>query len=467
MQDLEVKVDQEKAKGSRLDLSGVSVLPRKYSERTVGFSTLTVIWFAMAVQLAIFMASAQMYPSLTGWQIFIALLLAYTLIAVIMWFTQDVGIKYGIPFAVSLRTSFGYIGTHVPSYLRAIPAMFWFGFQTWIGAMAIAAVTDMLFGWSNLFLYILLFAALQIASTYFGIRPVARISWISTPILIGVGIYLLALLLTRYGKSFGEVMSMGGEGGGITLPLGIMALAGGWATLAVSIQDITRECKITAEESTNWWTSTRKYMGAQWLGLVPASIFFGLVGVVSMILVGDWNPIVIMTKVIGPESPVMLLLCLLFVFMATWSTNDSANLFAPAYVLSNTWPSRITFGMGVIISGVVGLIMRPWTAAPTILMYLSMIAGALAPVAGILICDYYILRKRRLNLNEVYTPNGQYTYWKNWNPAALIAYAIAIAVCIPLWDYMYIIGLVVSGVVYYFLMKFWIVKVYPQPEITG
>lgn len=465
--ELEVKIDEEKAKGSLLDLAGVSVLPRKYSERTVGFSTLTVIWFAMAVQLAIFMASAQMYPSLSGWQILLALLLSYTLIAVIMWFTQDLGIKYGIPFAVSLRTSFGYVGTHVPAYLRAIPAMFWFGFQTWIGSMAVAAVTDILFGWSHLPLYILIFGAIQIIHTYYGIRPVVRISWVSTPVLIVVGIYLLWLLLTKYGKSFGEVMSMGGEGGGITLPLGIMALAGGWATLAVSIQDITRECEVTSEEVANWWKSTRRYMGAQWLGLVPASMFFGILGVVSMVVIGDWNPIVIMTKVIGPESPVMLILCLAFIFLATWSTNDSANLFAPAYVVSNTYPSRITFGMGVVIAGVAGLAMQPWKAAPQILMYLGMIAGALAPVAGILICDYYILRKRKINLNELYTPNGQYRYWKNWNPAALIAYGIAIAVCIPFWDYMYVIGIIVSGIVYYLLMKFWIVKVYPQPEITG
>ena len=465
--ELEVTVDQEKAKGSRLDLAGASVLPRKYSERTVGFGNLTVIWFCMAVQLALFMASAQMFPSLTGWQILIALTVSYSVVAVVMWFTQDLGIRYGLPFAVSLRTSFGYVGTHVPAFLRAIPAMFWFGFQTWIGAMAIAAVTDMLFGWSNLMLYIIIFGAIQIVHTYFGIRPVIRISWVSTPVLIGVGIYLMVLLLTKYGKSFGEVMSMGGEGGGISMPLGIMALIGGWITLAVSIQDITRECKTTSEEATDWWKSTRRYMGAQWLGLVPASMFFGILGVVSMVLVGDWNPIVIMVKVIGPESPVMLLLCLAFVFLATWSTNDSANLFAPAYGISNAYPSKITFGMGVVIAGVIGLLMQPWKAAPQILMYLSMIAGALTPIAGILICDYYILRRRKINLNELYTPNGQYRYWKNWNPAALIAYGVAIAVSIPFWSYMFIIGIIVSGVVYYFLMKFWVVKVYPQPEITG
>jgi len=466
MERLEVRIDEKKAAGSRIHLAGKDVLPRKYEDRTVGFSTLSVIWFAMAIQLAIFLAAGQMFPALTGWQILIALSVSYTIVAVVMWFTQDLGIKYGLPFAVSLRTSFGYMGTHLPSYLRAIPAMFWFGFQTWLGALAISAVTDMLFGWSNLYLYIILFGAAQITSTYFGIRAVSRLSWLSSPLLLGVGIYLLVLLLARHGKSFREVMSMGGQGG-LPLPLAIMIFIGGWATLAVSIQDITRECKVKPEETDRWWHSTKKYIGAQWLGLVPASIFYGLIGVVSMALIGDWNPIVIMTKVIGPQSPVMLIICLLFVILATWSTNDSANLFAPAYVLSNTFPRVITFGFGVIIAGVIGLVMQPWRAAPELLKYMSMIAGALAPVAGIMICDYYVLRKRKINLNELYTPGGQYRYWKNWNPAALISYAVAIGVCIPFWDYMYVIGIAVSGIVYYLLMKTWIVKVYPQPEITG
>jgi NCS1 family nucleobase:cation symporter-1 len=123
--------------------------------------------------------------------------------------------------------------------------------------------------------------------------------------------------------------------------------------------------------------------------------------------------------------------------------------------------------MGVVVAGVVGLVIMPWRAAPQMVMTLMYIGGALTPIAGILICDYYILRRRKINLNDLYTPNGQYRYWRNWNPAALIAYGAAIVVSIPFWSYLFITGIIVSGVVYYVLMKFWIVKVYPQPEITG
>lgn len=446
------------------DLAGSGINPRKYSERTVGPSTLAVLWFGMAVQLAIFMAAGQLFPALTGWEVFAALLVAYTIVAVIMWYTQDLGIKYGIPFAVSMRPSFGYNGTHLPAYLRAIPAMFWFGFQTWIAALAISQITDILFGWSNLYLYITLFGALQILTTYFGIRVLAWFNWVASPILFVIGIYMLTLLLKSYNATFGAVMAMGGKGG-LSLPLAAMMLVGGWATMAVSIQDITRECKVDPQKTGSWWECNKKYLLAQWLGMVPASIFFGLIGFVSNALTGDWNPITVITTVIGANSPALAIICLLFIVLATWSTNAAANLLPPAYVFSNTWPTTITFGRGAIIAGIVGLLMQPWRAAPTLVVYLSMIAGALAPVAGILVCDYFFLRRRQLDLNALYTSRGHYRYRGGWNPAALIAYAVAVVVSIPLWNYMYVIGIIVSGVVYYVLMKYWIVKTYPQREL--
>lgn len=469
MEELEVKVDEKKAKGSSLQLGG-DILPRKYKDRTVGFNALTVIWFAMATQLALFMAAAQLFPALSGWQIFIALAVAYTIVAIVMWFTQDYGIKYGLSFIASTRLSFGYLGAHIPGFIRGVPAMFWFGFQTWLGALAITVVTEMLFGWSNLLLYIVLFAAVQIASTYFGITAIRKISYVSTPVLLAAGIYILVLILGKYDVSFGQVMAMGGEGG-ISFPLAVMILVGGWAPLTVSIMDITKECKVKPENTGSWWKSNNKLVAAQWIGLVPASIFFGLIGVVSMAVVGDWNPIVIMSKVIGPENPAALIFILIFIFLATWSTNDSANLYSPAYILSNAWPHKIKYGIGVIIAGVIGIAMQPWRVAPELLNYMGMIGGALAPVAGILICDFFFLRKRKIDLNALYTPNDQYRYWKNFNPAAIIAYVIGLGICLPpgvnpLWDYMFIIGIVVSGIIYYLLMKFWIVKVYPQAEVS-
>lgn len=464
MDELEITVDEKKAKGSALELGG-DLLPRKYGLRTLGFSSLTVIWFAMAVQLALFMAAAMLFPALAAWQIGVALVVGYTIVAVIMWFTQDYGVKYGTSFIASTRLPFGYLGAHIPGFIRAVPAIFWFGFQTWLGALAISIVCDILFGWSNLFLFIALFGAIQIASTYFGITAIRRVSYVSTPVILGVGIYIFLLLLNQYDVTIGEVLAMGGTGG-MSLPLGIMILAAGWAPLSVSIMDITKECKVRPEDTASWWKSNRKYVAAQWIGLVPACVFFGFIGVTCMALTGEWNPVIVITQVLAAENPVLLVFTLLFIFVATWSTNDSANLYSPGYIISNAWPKKITYGMGVIIAGIIGLVAQPWNAAPTLINYMAIFGAILGPIAGILICDFFILRGRNMNISELYQPNGQYKYWKNFNPAAIIAYVVALLACIPLWDYMFVAGIVISGIVYYLLMKFWIVKVYPQPEIT-
>ena len=463
MESLKVNISEENKKSF---LVGSSMIPRQYEDRTVGMSTLTIIWFAMSIVISIFMVSGQLYPALTGWQIVLGLVLGHTLIAVIMWFTQDFGIKYGLPFPASLRSSFGYGGAYIPIFLRSTPALFWFGFQTWIAASAVCGITDILFGWSNLIFFIIVFGIIQIAHTYPGIKFITRLSWISSPLLLFVGIYLLVAILGAYDTTLGAVLSQGGEGG-VSFSLAIMAIAGGWLTMSLSIMDITRECKVKPEEVENWWRSTRKFMAAQWLGLVPAAVFFGMIGVVCAVLAGNWNPIDVMILVIGAQSTPMLIVCLLFVVVATWTTNDTANLYPAAYGISSLAPSKINFGKGVVLAGIIGIAIRPWSAAGELITVMSTFGAALGPVLGILITDYYILRKRKLNLDDLYNPKGQYRYMKNWNPAAIIAYATALLIAIPLpiWDFMYLIGPVISGVLYYVLMKNWIVKKYPQKEL--
>lgn len=466
MKDLEVTIAKEKIQDSHFELAGKDILPRKYKERYITPSKLVAIWFAMAIEITLFIQSAELYPALPVWQIVLSCALGHTLLCVVMWFTQDIGIKYGIPFAVSLRPSFGYVGAFIPTYLRALPAMFWFGFQTWIGATAINSITTVVWSYDNLSLWIIVLGIVQIVHTTLGIKAVTRLSILSSPLLIIVGIYMLYLMFTRYNINFWGLWSMGGEGGKYSFSLATMAYIGGWATLALSIMDITRDCKITQEEVGNWWLSTRKFMIAQWVGLVPAVVFYGFIGVVGMITTGEYNPVLILVEVVGNENLFFMILSLLFVLLATWSTNDTANLFPPAYALASTWPSKINFAKGVIIAGLAGLAMRPWTAADYIIEVLVIFGTILAPVTGIVICDYFVLRKRTINLNELYKNNGQYKYWNNINPAAIAALAIGVIISIPFWDYVFIVGLLGGGISYYILMKYWIINIYPQPEIS-
>lgn len=463
MKELLVNVEKNEL-NSKLGATNKDVLPVPYKERSITPSKLIYLWFVMAVVLSTFMIAAQGYPSLTVWEIVITLVVSHTILAVIMWFTQDLGIKYGLNFSVSLRPAFGYVGIVIPAYLRALPAIFWFGFQTWVAALAINQITVSVWGFDQMMLWIIIMAAIQILHTTLGIRAITRFSTFATPLLLILGIYILYVIFGQYGLSFGSVMQMGGDRGGTTFWIQISAFIGAWATMALTIMDITKDCKVTPEETVSWWQSTKKFMVAQWLGFVPATVFFGFVGVVSMLATGEYNPVLVLSHILS-DNPLMLILSMLFILVATWSTNDTANLYPVAYVLASTFPNKITFKRGIIIAGVVGIIIQPWYTAD----YLSAVAGLfgtiLAPITGILICDYFVLRKRVVNLDELYTYDGQYKYWKNINPASIIALILGFVISIPVWNYVYYTAMVGSGVFYYLLMKHWIIKKYPQPEI--
>lgn len=449
------------------DLVDDAIKPVPYNKRSVKPATLSAIWFGMAVQLAIFMAAGLMYPSISVKGIFVALIVANTLVAVIMFFTQDIGIRYGIPFTISTRASFGYLGTHIPAILRAVPAIFWFGFQTWIGAMALGELSKLLFGWSNLTFFIACFGILQIATTFYGIKFISVLNWIGSPVLLLIGIYILYLLLKVNDVTFGQVMNMGGEGGGITFPLAVMALLGGWATLAVSIQDIVRNCEYSeADVKSTYIKANSKWFYAQWIGAVPAGVLFGTIGAVSMALTGEWNPVMVISKTFV-DAPMVTIIAQFFVFLATWTTNPAANLLNPAYTMCNLFPGKINYFKGVVIAGLLGLVIQPWKLSGDLLTIMSLISAGLAPVAGILICDYLVLRKRKININALYNSDGYYKYWNGINPAALISYIIGVICSIPFWNYVYIVGVIVSFICYYILMKIWVIKSYPQADIVG
>lgn len=456
----------EKKKHYQLHKVGEDFNPREFSKRTVTPLKMVNIWFAMAVSLVLFIESADLFDSLTVGEIFWILIISHTILCFLMWLTQDMGIKYGIPFSVSLRPSYGYLGALLPTFFRGIPGIFWFGYQTWVGAEAINALSIVLWGYDNITLFIIIMGVIQIAHTCFGIEAVSRLSDIASPLLLIGMIYLLWKMMTGAGVGLSDVWAMTGSGEGTyNWIAAILMYIGGWVTMALSISDITRECIVTEEETKDFWKSTKKYMLAQWVGLVPVSAFFGTVGAIGVALTGEWNPISIMVAVIGPESELALIICLIFVLLAVWATNDTGNLYPGAYAFVALAPKKISFAMGVTLAGALGLVMRPWAVGGNILTVITAIGCLLAPVSGVIVVDYFILRRRQLNVEELYKKDGQYSYWNNINPAGVIATILGLVISIPLWDYVFFVGLAAGGAIYYALMKLWILKKYPQPEI--
>ncbi|WP_051348740.1 NCS1 family nucleobase:cation symporter [Peribacillus kribbensis] len=459
-----MSVNHEDEKG--ISLTGKDIMPTKKVERNMSSIAYFFLWVGIAVQLVTPITAAQLYPALSPMQIIIACIVGNLIVAILLTLLGDIGIRYGIPYAVYIRACFGYLGAHIPGVVRAIPAVFWFGFQTWMGAYALDAIMKILTGYSNLTLLIIVFGALQIINTAMGIEAITKFEWLASPSILIIGIVLQIFIMKQHHLTFGEILSHGGEGG-VTMGFAVVVMMGTYITMALNAPDFTRFLKTdTDSREPKWWKANKGSFWAHTFGLIGSMLLFTVIGLTSGVATGTWNPIDAMVQTMGKDNPLLLIVCLFFVILAQWSTNISANLLPPGYIIVNLFPRKISFAMGSIIAGIIGLLIQPWNYAEFVPQILIAITATLAPIVGIMFTDYYLLRKRKLNVDELYKVDGQFKYWRNINPAAVIAYIPSGLSVLISPDYGFVTGFLISIVLYYVLMKYWISKVYDQPEIT-
>lgn len=452
----------EEAGARGLSLKGRDIMPTVPGQRTIGTWSFFMISVAMYVQLVSFVAGSQVYPALSPLTILIAVIVGNVVVWALLVLTGDIGLKHGVPFAVYARAPFGYLGAHIPALVRALPALFWFGFQTWLAAQALNIIMETLTGYSNLTLLIILFGAFQIINTAMGIDAIAKFDWVATPVLLTTGIIIEIALLRRYDIGVSELFSTQGEGG-ISFLAAVAIMAGAQITMAVNIADITRSMRTS--DTSSWPQRNRGSAIAQFFGLVPPMAMFVIVGMTSGLATGEWNPILVMADVFGGNAFLLVLVLGSFVIFAQVASNTGQNLLPPGYVFVNLFPRRITFPMAVIAAGVVGLVITPWNFAEYIPTILLIISALLGPIIGIMVSDYYLIRKTNVNVRDLYEAGGQYRYWNNFNPAALIVYFSSAIVGILVPDFAFFVALVVSFIAYYGLMKVWILPRYPQSEM--
>ena len=243
--------------------------------------------------------------------------------------------------------------------------------------------------------------------------------------------------------------------------LWLTAMVGFWATMSISIADITR------------YASTQKnQVAGQFIGLPGTMMLYSFVGIFVTcaavinfkdVLIADdapWDPVSLIAKF---KSPVVVVIAQIFMLIATLSTNIAANVIAPANAFSNLLPKKISFRMGGLITGIIGILIVPWWLLNEISGFLIFVSGLLGPVLGILITDYYLIRKKRLELAELYKVEGIYSYGKTgFNKAALIALFIGeflalIGYWVPALNFLYSLswftGFIISSIIYYLMMK--------------
>jgi NCS1 family nucleobase:cation symporter-1 len=439
--------------------------PIPAEKRTWSTYNYVSLWVAMSVCIPTYMLASGLIAGGMSWKQAVATVLLGNLIVLApMLLNAHAGTKYGIPFPVLVRASFGVRGANVPAVLRALVACGWFGIQTWIGGQAIYSMLQIIFpqfagnasaGWICFFAFWLL----NMAVVWHGIEMIKFLEGIGAPFMFGVGLLLLWWITGKAG-GLGPVLESPskfkttGEFLRFFIP-SLTGMVGFWATVALNIPDFTRYAK-----------SQKAQMLGQALGLPLTMTVYSFIGVAvtsaSVVLFGQaiWDPVVLIGRF---HEPAVASIALFAIVLATLNTNVAANVVSPSNDFSNLNPRLISFRTGGIITGVAGLLMMPWKLLADFNTYifgwLVGYSGLLGPIAGIMITDYFLLRKTHLDTVSLYKRMGAYEYRNGINPAALLALgsgilAALIGLLIPnlrwLYDYAWFTGFTVSGAIYYF-----------------
>lgn len=452
-------------KSKKNGLVSEDILPITSGKRSLGGLGFANIWIGMAIVISVFSFGASGIDGMNIVGVASATFVANLIIALVGSLTGDIGVEHGLSFATYLRAPFGISGVHLPAVARGIVASCWFGINTYIGATAINYFTLALFGIDNWPLWFAVFAVLQIVNTMLGIKAIDKFSSIAAPCIILITCWMFYKVNHIAVLNNIEILGYKPPNPTPTCWLKTMcANIGMWAALAADIPNMTRSLKAPVGER-NWLKRNKNNWIPQFATLPIIETFIAVIGAISYLTTGNWNPVeVIQQTATGPT----LIVLLVMVILAQWSTNTAANLVPPAMCFTNAgarW--NMPYKVGVLIAGLIGVCVQPWNILNQLYTYLGYFGSFLSALAGIMICDYYVIRKRRLHVQELYKNDGQYRYHGGVNLAGMAAWILGtIAANIGL-DYGYLFGLPTGFIVYYLLMKFWYLKKFPQAEVES
>jgi NCS1 family nucleobase:cation symporter-1 len=439
------------------------VPPARRVWRTYNYAAL---WISMSVNIPTYMLASGMIAGGMNWkQALFTVFLGNVLVLIPMLLNAHAGAEYGIPFPIFARASFGVLGANIPAILRALVACGWFGIQTWIGGEAINAMLVALVpAWRN-FPYgaavcFSIFWLLNVVVILRGIETIRFLQGISAPFLLVIGLALLLWARSKAG-GFGPMLSTPSKFQSFNeffrffIP-SLTGVVGFWATVSLNIPDFTR-----------YSHSQRDQVIGQALGLPATMTFYSFIGIAvtsaTLIIFGQalWDPVLVLSRLGNPWAIVLAMAGLL---LATLNVNVSANVVSPANDFSNLLPRRISFRIGGLITCLVGVLMQPWKLMADfgsyIFGWLVGYSGFLGPIAGVMICDYFLVRRKVLIVEDLYQRKGQYEYSSGFNWTAVVALAAGagiafIGLAVPalriLYNYAWFVGFVVSFLMYFVL----------------
>ncbi len=415
-------------------------------KRTWSMWNIAALWVGMAICIPTYTLASGLVNQGFSWQASVcAIILGNMIVLVPMLLNAHAGTKYGIPFPVFLRSSFGIYGSNIPAMMRAFVACGWFGIQTWVGGSALFKLFLVIFPGSPTlpvflpyffgissgeFVAFLLFWLLNVAIIYRGIDSIRILETWSAPFLLATGIALFLWAVSRVGSLnmlFHESAPVTKSFWQAILGVGLTSGVAYWGTLALNIPDFSRFAK-----------SQRDQIVGQSLGLVPTMAFYAFIGAIvtnaTFIIFGMRisDPVELIARI---GSPISTAIAMLGVIIATLTTNLAANIVSPANDFSNLCPRKISFRKGAMIAALIGAVILPWKlyndAAQYLFTWLVGYGSFLGSIAGIMIVDYFFLKKMVLHVEDLYQSSGRYWYSNGFNIKCILAMALGIAPNIP------------------------------------
>ncbi|HEY3801604.1 MAG TPA: NCS1 family nucleobase:cation symporter-1 [Kofleriaceae bacterium] len=457
------------------DLAPVPVAKRTWN--TWDFSAL---WISMAHCIPTYtLASTMIGLGLAWWQALLVILIGNLIVLAPILLNSHPGTKYGIPFPVFARAAYGTAGSNLPALMRALVACGWFGINAWIGGAALQTFFTSLWpGWGELlglshpawshnpfqntqWIAFAMFWALNVFVIFHGMELLRRVERWAAPYVLLMTALLVWWAIDKAG-GLGPIVSKSHYTGELPFATvfisSLTATIAFWSTLSLNMPDFTR-----------FGRSQREQAVGQVVALPTTMTVFAAMGILitsaTALIYGKsiWDPIELGGMF---HNKLVVAIAMFTVVVATLAVNIAANTVSPANDFANAFPRRIDFKRGGLVTGIIGVVMMPWQLLANPTRYLDSWLGGygatLGSIAGVLVVDYWIIRKRKLELRSLYSPDGAYRYTRGWHLPAVIATVIGFGVALlgafwppmrPIYNWSWFVAFGLSGGVYLTLAK--------------
>jgi NCS1 family nucleobase:cation symporter-1 len=414
------------------------------SERIMGRGSYAAAFLGGCVSIGTFSMGASLIGVLNIVQAVSSMAIGCLVIAIALVLVGNCGHKYGIPYTMQLRSSFGSTGVKIPGMLRAIPAIVWFGFQSWVGAGALNSCMDSLFGISNLPVIYILFTAVQVVLSIRGFKGIKWLENISVVFILATLGYMFYVVTTKYSAEIGTTISSIQGTWGLPFWAGTTSFLGIYATMIINGSDYSRELK------TNIHSVQTGTIYA--VAILPATLFMGLIGLMVSGATGNTDPVSVFSSTL--DNKFLTIVTLLFIAFAQVTTNVLNNVLPPVYVFMDTL--KLKYKTSTILVGILSICVCPWLlvtaeSANGLALFVKIYSAFLGPIFSVMVVDYYLLRKQKLDLNTIYDVTGTY---RGINWAAVIAIVVGAASSMLVLDISWYVSLIPTAIAYYLLMKY-------------